>query len=168
MKRFCCLFIALAVLNLSIFSSAPLTRGTIVYIRMLSEVSSKASGSLDAVVDTDIKSSSGTVVIKKGTRVSGNLEVQKAKGVGKPGIILLKNLFTKSVDGQTIYLAGSVEEQGESMRNKALGLGLGLGLCLFLPCLAILAIKGGEAVIPAGNVYNQFSVADDYQIEIDK
>ena len=51
------------------------------------------------------------------------------------------------------------------MRNKALGLGLGLGLCLFLPCLAILAIKGGEAVIPAGNVYNQFSVADDYQIE---
>ena len=165
MKKFCCLFMAMAVLNLSIFASAPLTRGTVVYIRTMSEVSSKTSESMDAIVDADVKASDGTVLIKKGTRVNAIRDVQKAKGVGKPGSIMLKNLSTTSVDGQTIYLAGSVTEQGQSKRGQALGLGLGLGLCLVLPCLAILAKKGGEAVIPAGTLYNQFSVADDYQIE---
>jgi len=165
MKKFCCLFMAMAVLNLSIFASAPLTRGTVVYIRTMSEVSSKTSESMDAIVDADVKASDGTVLIKKGTRVNAIMDVQKAKGVGKPGSITLKNLSTTSVDGQTIYLAGSVTEQGQSKRGQALGLGLGLGLCLVLPCLAILAKKGGEAVIPAGTLYNQFSVADDYQIE---
>lgn len=165
MKKFCCLFMAIAVLNLSIFASAPLTRGTVVYIRTMSEVSSKTSESMDAIVDADVKASDGTVLIKKGTRVNAIMDVQKAKGVGKPGSITLKNLSTTSVDGQTIYLAGSVTEQGQSKRGQALGLGLGLGLCLVLPCLAILAKKGGEAVIPAGTLYNQFSVADDYQIE---
>ena len=156
---------AMAVLNLSIFASAPLTRGTVVYIRTMSEVSSKTSESMDAIVDADVKASDGTVLIKIGTRVNAIMDVQKAKGVGKPGSITLKNLSTTSVDGQTIYLAGSVTEQGQSKRGQALGLGLGLGLCLVLPCLAILAKKGGEAVIPAGTLYNQFSVADDYQIE---
>ena len=165
MKRFCCLFMATAVLNLSIFASAPLTRGTVVYIRTMLEVSSKTNESLNAIVDADVKSSDGTVLIKKGTRVNANMDVQKARGVGKPAVITLKNLSTTSVDGQTIYLAGSVTAQGESKRSQALGLGLGLGLCLFLPCLAILAKKGGEVVIPAGTIYNQFSVADDYQIE---
>ncbi len=165
MKRFCCIFIALAVLNLSIFASAPLTRGTIVYIRTMSEVSSKTSETMDAIVDADVKSADGTVAIKKGTRVNVVLHAQKAKGVGKPGLIEIKSLSTTSVDGQTIYLAGSVKEQGQSKRGQALGLGLGLGLCLFLPCLAILAKKGSEAVIPAGTIYNQFSVADEYQIK---
>ena len=164
MKRFCCLFMAMAVLNLSVFATAPLVRGTVVYIRTMSEVSSKTSESLDAIVDADVKASDGSVLIKKGSRVNVRMDVQKAKGVGKPGRITLRNMSTTSVDGQTIYLAGSVNEEGESKRGKALGLGLGLGLCLFLPCLAILAKKGGEAIIPAGTIYNQFSVADDYQI----
>ena len=157
---------ALAMLNLSIFASAPLSRGTIVYIRTMSEISSKTGQTLDAVVDADVKTADGSVVIKKGTRVNATLEVQKAKGVGKPGAITIKNLSTTSVDGQDIYLSGSMTQQGESKRGQALGLGLGLGLCLFLPCLAILAKKGGEAVIPAGTVYNQFSVADEYQIAL--
>ena len=164
MKRIFCLLLALAVLNLSTLSSAPLLRGTVVYIRSMSEVSSKTSNSMDAIVDADVKTSDGSVLIKKGTRVNANMDVQKAKGVGKPGFIIIKNLSTTSVDGQTIYLAGSVKEEGESKRGKALGLGLGLGLCLFPPCLAILAMRGEQAVIPSGTVFNQFSVADDYQI----
>lgn len=164
MKKFSCLFMALAVLNLSVFASSPLTRGTVVYIRTMSEMSSKTGGTLDAIVDADVKAADGSVVIKKGTRVNVSLNTQKAKGVGKPGVIELKSLSTTSVDGQTIYLAGSVKEQGESRRGKALGLGLGLGLCVFLPCLAILAKKGGQAFIPSGTLYNQFSVADEYTI----
>lgn len=166
MKKFFCTFMALAVLNLSIFASAPLTRGTVVYIRTMAEMTSKTGGTLDAVVDADVKATDGSVLIKKGTRVNVNTDCQKAKGVGKPGSITLSNLSTTSVDGQIINLAGSLSEQGESKRGKALGLGLGLGLGLFLPCLAILAMKGGEAVIPSGTVYNQFSVADEYQISL--
>ena len=166
MKKLFCTFMALAVLNLSIFASAPLTRGTVVYIRTMSEMNSKTGGTLDAVVDGDVKAADGSVLIKKGTRVNVNTDCQKAKGVGKPGIIILSNLSTTSVDGQQINLAGSVSEQGESKRGKALGLGLGLGLGLLLPCLAILAKKGGEAVIPSGTVYNQFSVSDEYLIAL--
>lgn len=166
MKKVFCLFMAMAVLNLTVFASAPLTRGTVVYIRTMSEVSSKTSESMDAIIDADVKASDGRVVIKKGTRVNVNMDIQKAKGVGKPGCITLKNISTTSVDGQTIYLAGSVKEEGQSKRGQTLGLGIGLGLCLLLPCFAILAKKGGEAVIPAGTVYNQFSVADEYQIEM--
>ncbi len=166
MKKFCCLFMALAVLNLSIFASAPLTRGTVVYIRTMSDISSKTSETMDAVVDADVKTTDGKIAIKKGTRVNVTLESHHAKGVGKPGNITIKSISTTSVDGQTIHLAGTATQQGESKRGKVLGLGLGLGLCLFLPCLAILAKKGGEATIPAGTVYNQFSVAEEYIISL--
>ena len=165
MKKAICLFMAFAVLNLTVFASTPLTRGTIVYIRTMTEVSSISNQPVEAVVDADVKGDNGSVLIKKGTRIDGNMDVKKAKGVGKPGSITLSNLSTRSVDGQTIHLAGSVTREGESKRGQTLGLGLGLGLCLFLPCLAILAKKGGNAQILAGTVFTQFSVADDYQIE---
>ena len=75
---------ALAVLslNLSVFASSPLTRGTVVYIRTMSEMSSKTGGTLDAIVDADVKAADGSVAIKKGTRVNVSLNTQKAKGVG--------------------------------------------------------------------------------------
>lgn len=166
MRKFCCLFLALSVLNLSIFASAPLTRGTVVYIRTMSEVSSKGSHSVDAIVDADVKTSNGAVAIKKGTRVNVGLQTKKARGVGKPGVIELKSLSTVSVDGQTIYLAGIANEKGENKCGLALGLGLGLGLCVFPVFLAFLAKKGGQAVIPAGTVFNHFSVVDEYEIAL--
>ncbi|MBO4611729.1 MAG: hypothetical protein J5671_01000 [Bacteroidaceae bacterium] len=166
MKRICCLFMAMAVLNLTIFASSPLTRGTVVYIRTMSEISSKTNETIDAIVDADVKGSDGKVLIKKGTRVNANVVTKKAKGVGKPGSISLKNLSTTSVDGQTIHLSGTVSEEGENKHTKVLAVGLSVGLLLFAPCLAYLAKKGGNAVIPSGTVYNQFSVADEYQIEL--
>ena len=166
MKKLCCLFMAMAIMNLTVFASTPLTRGTVVYIRTMSEISSKSNASLDAVVDADVKSPDGQVLIKKGTRVNMNVDVKKAKGVGKPGTITLKNLSTTSVDGQTIYLSGSIHETGENKHGKVLGVGLGVGFFLFTPMLCYLAKKGGEAVIPSGTVYSQFSVADEYPISL--
>ena len=155
----------MAILNISVFAGSPLVRGTSVYIRTLSEISSKNNEALDAVIDIDVKTTDGIVAIKKGTPVNANIERQKAKGVGKQGYIQITSMSTTSVDGQTIYLSGSVKEEGENKRGKVLGLGLGIGLCLFLPCLAILAKKGGEAIISSGKIYNQFSVAQEYQIQ---
>ncbi len=164
-KKFCCLFMALAVLNLSVFAGTPLRRGTMVFVRTQSEISSKSgSNTLNAIVDSDVKTDDGTVVISRGTPVVANMEVKQAKGVGKPGSIAIKSMTTSSVDGQRIFLYGNVNEEGESKRGKALGLGLGLGLLVFLPFLGFLAKKGGQATIPAGTVFTQFSTADEYQI----
>lgn len=112
MRKSICLFLALSVLNLSIFASVPLTRGTAVYVRTLSEVSSKTVGTMDAIVDSDVKATNGEVVIKKGTRVNVDMRTQKAKGVGKPGTIEIRSMSTTSVDGQTINIMGSATEQG--------------------------------------------------------
>ena len=166
LKKFSCLFMAMAVLNLSVFAGTPLRRGTMVLVRTQSEITSKnVSNTLNAIVDSDVKASDGTIVISRGTPVMANMEVKKAKGVGKPGEIAIKSMSTTSVDGQHIYLNGSVNEEGESKKGKALGLGLGLGLLVFLPFIGFLGKKGGQAKIPAGTVFTQFSTADDYQIE---
>ena len=166
MKKICSFVLALAALNISAFASVPLARGTVVYIRTMSEISSATNESLDAIVDADVKTTDGRVAIKKGTRVNVNLVNQKAKGIGKPGTIEIKSISTTSVDGQTIYLTGSVKEEGENKRFQSLRLGLGLGLAVFPPCLAILAMKGGKAVIPAGTIYTHFSVAEEYLIDM--
>lgn len=164
-KKFCCLFMALSVLNLSVFAGVPLRRGTVVYVKTQSDVSSKSgSNTLTAVVDSDVKASDGTVVISRGTPVTANVEVTKARGVGKPGKIAIKSMTTNTVDGQNVLLYGSVNEEGQIKKGKALGLGIGL-FCFLGPIfLSCLAIKGGQAMIPAGTVFTQFSTADEYQI----
>ena len=166
-KKFCCLFMALSVLNLSIFAGAPLRRGTVVIVKTQSDVSSKSKNStLNAIVDSDVKTSDGTVVISRGTPVMANMQTKKAKGVGKPGVIEIKSMTTTSVDGQNILLYGNATEEGQSKRGKAIGLGVGLFFFLGPIFLACLAKKGGQAKIPAGTVFTQFSTADEYQINI--
>lgn len=164
-KKFCCLFMALAVLNLSVFAGAPLRRGTVVFVRTQSEISSKSESSmLNAIVDSDVKADDGTVVISRGTPVMANMEVKKAKGVGKPGKIAIKSMTTTSVDGQRIVLNGEMNQEGQSKKGKSIGLAVGLFWFLGPPFLAFLAKKGGQATIPAGTVFSQFSTADEYQI----
>lgn len=165
-KKTFCLFMAMAVLNLSVFAGAPLRRGTLVPVRTQSELSSKSgSNSLSAIVDSDVKAADGSVVISRGTPVIAQVECKKAKGVGRPGTIAIKSMSTTSVDGQSIVLNGSVKEEGQSKKGKAIGLGVGLFWFLGPVFLACLAKKGGQATIPAGTLFTQFSAADDYQIE---
>lgn len=156
---------ALAVLNLSVFAGAPLRRGTVVYVRNLSEVSSKTGGTMSCIVDNDVKTTDGVVAIEKGARVNVNYECKKAKGVGKPGQIIIKSMTTEAVDGQNVLLNGNFTEKGKSKKGKSIGLAVGLTVWTgLLPFLAFLAKKGDQATIPAGTVFSQFSTADEYQI----
>lgn len=161
-KKFCCLLMAFSVLNLSLFAASPLRRGTTVYVRNLADVTSK-EGTISAVVDNDVKTKDGVVAIEKGARVNVTYECKKARGVGKPGKIIITSMSTETVDGQSVLLTGSFTATGESKKGKALGLGLGLGLYAW-PFIFFLCKKGGQATIPAGTVFSQFSTADEYQI----
>lgn len=157
---------AFSIFNLSVFAGIPLRRGTVVVVRTQSELTSKdGTGNLNAFVDSDVKAEDGTILISRGTPVTAVVDVKKAKGVGKPGEINISSMTTTSVDGQSIVLNGSMNVKGQSKKGTALGLSLGLTFGLgLLPCLACLAIKGGQATVPAGTVISNFTTAGEYQV----
>lgn len=129
-------------------------------------MTSKNEGSPSAIVESDVKSKDGRVLIKRGTPVQLQIDRQKARGVGKPGSVTVKCVSTNAVDGQSILLEGSVSGEGNDKKGLSIGLGVGLGLT-FLPGVgfAFLAIKGEQAVIENNTIIPTVFVMNDYSVE---
>lgn len=129
-------------------------------------MTSKNEGSPSAIVENDVKSKDGRVLIKRGTPVQLQIDRQKARGVGEPGSVTVKCVSTNAVDGQSILLEGSVSGEGNDKKGLSIGLGVGLGLT-FLPGVgfAFLAIKGEQAVIENNTIIPTVFVMNDYSVE---
>lgn len=150
----------------SAFATVPLTRGTQVPVCLTSNLDSKTSTTPIVVVNNDIKTKNGTILIKAGTPVVVEYRSKKAKGVGRPGSIYMRFLSTTAVDGTKVNLeCQPIEVEGENKRGVALGVGLGLGLTFVWPCLFVLCKKGGQATINSNTIYSNVFVAYDVDIE---
>lgn len=164
LKKSLCIALAMLTTNLTVLAGVPLTRGTQVPVRLTSSVTSKSSTTPTAIVEKDVVSRDGQLLIKQGTPVAVQLSRQKARGCGRPGSLVLKMVSTQSADGQHVALEGSQEAEGTNKKGQAIGLGVGLGWFVW-PCLFILCKKGGEATIPSNTTFSNVSVAFDYTIE---
>lgn len=165
-KKYVIVALSALMTNLTVFASTPLERGTTLSVRITSQVTSKNEGSPSAIVENDVKSKDGRVLIKRGTPVQLQIDRQKARGVGKPGSVTVKCVSTNAVDGQSILLEGSVIGEGNDKKGLSIGLGVGLGLT-FLPGVgfAFLAIKGEQAVIENNTIIPTVFVMNDYSVE---
>ena len=165
-KKYVIVALSALMTNLTVFASTPLERGTTLSVRITSQVTSKNEGSPSAIVENDVKSKDGRVLIKRGTPVQLQIDRQKARGVGKPGSVTVKCVSTNAVDGQSILLEGSVIGEGNDKKGLSIGLGVGLGLT-FLPGVgfAFLAIKGEQAVIENNTIIPTVVVMNDYSVE---
>ena len=163
MRNFLALTMALATLNLSVFAATPLTRGTMLNVKIGSTIDSKHKSTSAAYVDTDVRNAQGCVVIKRGTPVEIAVTRKKARGCGRAGEIMVRCLSTTAIDGQTIMLLGEMSEEGQQRKGLAIGLGVGLGL-FFWPLISLLAIKGKQAVVEADTTIPNVMVTNDYLI----
>ena len=123
--------------------------GSYIPVRFINGANSKYPKGLSAAVMADVKNANGEIVIKYGTPVELSVVSQKARGCGRPGVIVVNCVSTQSVNGQMIPLDSTpYRVEGKNKRGLAIGLGVGLGCTFFLtPGIACLAIKGGQAEI---------------------
>lgn len=167
MKR---LFLLVATLCLAgSLSGQNLQAGKAIPVRLTNQILSNAKVNVDpmAIVERDVKDAkTGSILIKRGTPVRLDAQIQKAKGVGKGGFINLICLSTTAVDGQTIALQGGMNVVGDNNKGTALGVGLGVGLFCW-PAMFCLCIKGEKVEIPANTLIHNVVVNDDYNIVID-
>lgn len=167
-KRFLAIFMAFLMLCADLFAVVPdynLKRGTTLSVRLMSSASSKGKTTPTAVVDNDVYSPDGKLLIKRGESVALQVNKQKARGCGKAGYVSVTCVSTTAADGQNISLNGVIEQEGQKKLGLALGLGIGLGLTV-LPFVgfAFLAIKGGQATIDANTLIPNVTVMGDYNI----
>lgn len=162
------LILTLLIFNVSIFAKTPLQRGTSFSVRLTSEISSQYNGvSPFAMVENDVKSKDGEILIKRGTPVNIEVDRKKAKGCGKPGYVNVRCISTTAVDGQSISLEANIASEGDDKKGLAIGLGVGLGLT-FLPFVGFgfLALKGENAKIPINTLIHNVFVMNDYEIAL--
>lgn len=165
-KKSIAIILAAMMINLSVFASKPLDRGTTLSVRITSQITSKSKGTPTAIVENDVKNRQGDLLIKRGTPVLLQVDREKAKGCGKGGYLNIRCISTTAVDGQTVTLDGSLNDEGSDKKGLAIGLGVGLGLT-FLPFVgfAFLALKGEQAKIEANTIVPNVYVTNDYNIE---
>jgi len=162
--------VAMSVCSVNAQTMPVLNNGKNIPIRLTADVYSnaKVSAEVVAIVDSDIKSDNGTeVLIRRGTPIEVNAQIQKARGVGKPASVKFNFVSTTAVDGQKIRLQGAYNKVGDSRRGVALGVGLGVGIPICWPCLFCLCIKGEKITIPEGTVFNAV-VNDVYHIAVER
>lgn len=109
------------------------------------------STSANLIVAQDV-TVDGVTAIAAGTPVLNQVTGIKKRGCGRPGTVTVTILSTTATNGEVVRLMGQpLVKEGQSKKGKAIGLGVGLGVFMW-PCLGCLAIKGGEAEIPAGTI----------------
>lgn len=145
--------------------SIQLAKGTPVVVKTVSGVSSNSIGEIMAIVEEDVVSEDGHVLIKSGTPVIVKAYFEKNGSIGKPGKITLSGANTTAIDGKTIILNCGLEELGKDNSGLSLGLGIGTGI-LTLFGLLFLLIKGGNAEVPAGTIIPNTFVSANYDITI--
>lgn len=143
-------------------SAAVLKAGTTINFETTTTIKSGsmlAGQVIDFRVTRDVVAD-GNVVIPAGSIAKGQVvRSEKAKGLGKPGIIEVQIKSVTAVDGQEIYLSSNnISDEGEDKSTGAIVLGI-------LICFLFLFKKGGEAEIPVGYNFNGM-VASNATIEI--
>ena len=175
MKKILCTLMALLMLTILPFQSfaqatvnksTRLIKGTEVIIKTSGVITSNSIGNISAIVDQDVCSSDGSILIKSGTPVVINASIEKNGATGKPGKITLSGATTTAVDGKSIVLNCGMEEKGKGKGGLAWGLGIGTGLFTLFGLLFLL-IKGGNAEIPAGTIIPNTFVSADYDINVE-
>jgi len=131
-----------------------LTSGTVVVLSLEKAVNSDMTEgtSVDLRVVRDV-TVGDKVVIKSGTLANGIItDVSSTGAVGKAGKVSIKLRSVKAVDGQEVFLKGSVDKQGD---DKVV-----LTVILGLLCLPLLLLHGGDASIPAGTELRAYTEQD--------
>ncbi len=171
MKRFLIVIVAMvcAMTATAQQNTYLLESGRNIPIRLTSDLTSNtreiASITPSAIVDANIYAADGTtILIARGTPVDLDITIEKARGVGRPGILKVEPVSIRAVDGQTIYLMGGTIFEGEQRKGLAIGLGVGLGILVCPPCLFCLCIKGEQAEVPANTMLRNIVVNSTYHI----
>ena len=166
MKKILAVILLVLSCNCVIFAENVLSRGTFIQARIVDAIKSNQQNiSTTIIVDNDVNID-GKVLIKRGTPIVAQIERKKARGCGRPGTLNVKFLTTEAVDGQTIILSGgTMSIEGDAKKGLAIGLGVGLGW-FFWPGLGCLAIRGGQAEIPADTLINNIMVGNNYKINL--
>ena len=142
-----------------------LKRGTNIYIELATEANSNNRHEIIALVGYDVlDTSTGEILITKGTPVRVRVERRKSRGLGKAGWLLIKPISTTAIDGKEILLDGIYSKEGEDRKGLALGLGIGSGLT-YLPGLGFLflLIKGEKIILPKGSILYDIYIGENYQ-----
>lgn len=154
-----CALIAPAMLQAQVI----LKSGTPVPVTFSEKVTGKST-SANIIVSQDIKVN-GVTAIAAGTPVLSQVTAEKRRGCGRPGSVSVSLISTTAVNGETVRFVGApVTKEGASKKGKAIGLGVGLGIFVW-PCLDCLAIKGGEAEIPAGTIVSNIMTGNEVTIK---
>lgn len=149
MLRKLLLLCALATCTAS-FAQKTLKSGTLIPVTFTEKVAS-SSTTANLIVAQDVKVD-GVTAIAAGTPVLNQVTGTKKRGCGRPGTVTVTILSTTATNGEVVRLMGQpLVKEGEIKKGKAIGLGVGLGIFVW-PCLGCLAIKGGDAEIPAGTI----------------
>lgn len=170
MKRLILMLVALMCVGALSAQDVKLYGGQNVPIRLMTDINSKSrtQPTPHAIVDANIMDAKGeNIVIRRGTPVVMDIEIKRARGVGKAGYIKINCISTSSVDGQTINLIGSSLAQGDDRKGLAIGLGVSLGILVFPPCFFCLCIKGENVSIPQNTLFHNVVVNDNYTIRIE-
>ncbi len=140
-----------------------LKAGTLIPLAFNEKVTSK-SNSANITVAQDVKVD-GVTVIAAGTPVQNQVTGTKKRGCGRPGSVSVTFLSTTATNGEVVRLMGQpLVKEGVSKKGKAIGLGVGLGIFMW-PCLGCLAIKGGEAEIPAGTIVQNMMTNNEVSVK---
>ena len=149
MLRKLLLLCALATCTAS-FAQKTLKSGTLIPVTFTEKVTS-SSTTANLIVAQDVKAD-GVTAIAAGPPVLDQETGTKKRGCGRPGTVTVTILSTTATNGEVVRLMGQpLVKEGEIKEGKAIGLGVGLGSFVW-PCLGCLAIKGGDAEIPAGTI----------------
>ena len=79
-KKILSIVLVFSMLNLSLLAAAPLDRGTMLMVRLLSTVKSNSKETISVIVDNDVKGKNGEILIKRGTPVQTSIKQEKARG----------------------------------------------------------------------------------------
>jgi len=142
------------------FKEVSLSPGTMVILKVNETVKG------DMATGTSIKLSvlhdvvkNGYVLIKAGTPAFGTVaSAEKAKMIGREGKVSISVDKTQAVDGQTVFLQGSMSGTGEEKLVTSV-------VVSTLLCPLALLMKGGEAEIPAGAELRTF-VANEVKVKV--
>ncbi len=75
------------------------------------------------VINNDVVDKNGKLIIKKDEFVTAKVSVRPKGGAGRPGIIKIEFIGTRTVDGNPIYFDSEVYKlEGESNKGTAIGL----------------------------------------------
>lgn len=167
--KFIFLALLLGVLSLSTQAQKLLPTGTIIPVRLVTDVYSYAHDTVLAVVDSDIIVDDSLVVIRGGTPVQVTALRRRAGMWGRPGKLMLNFINTRSVDNQIIPLTGSYMRIGQNDYANACGVSALLCAVTGIGVIYGFFVKGDEVALQRNyTFYNQAFTVGEIPIKAQK